>query len=170
MPVLVPDYQTLSAMITPAIFLTATGSLIISTSNRMSRVVDRIRVLTALADALDRGVTDLDFVDDRLRHVSEQIEELVRRGNAIRLALTTLYLGFAAFVGTSLALAVDVLFAHRVVVLPTGLAVVGVSLILIACIHLVREALDALRGNRREVLFLRRLAEQRRELRQGDTT
>ena len=45
MPVAPPNYSTLAAMITPAIFMTATGSLIISTSNRMSRIVDRIRLL-----------------------------------------------------------------------------------------------------------------------------
>ena len=50
MPIDPPSYATLSAMITPAIFLTANGSLIISTSNRMSRVVDRIRVLNDLGD------------------------------------------------------------------------------------------------------------------------
>ena len=52
MPIYVPrndTYTTLSAMITPAIFMTANASLIISTSNRMSRVVDRIRVLVDLA-------------------------------------------------------------------------------------------------------------------------
>ena len=54
-------YSALSAMITPAIFLTANASLIISTSNRVSRVVDRIRVLNDQADKLDRGVTELDF-------------------------------------------------------------------------------------------------------------
>ena len=67
MPML-PDsrYETLTAMITPAIFLTANASLIISTSNRMSRVVDRIRVLNDLADRMGRGVTDLDYVNERL--------------------------------------------------------------------------------------------------------
>ena len=55
------QYDTLTAMITPAIFLTANASLIISTSNRMSRVVDRIRVLNDLVDRLGRGTTDLDY-------------------------------------------------------------------------------------------------------------
>ena len=54
-------YGALTAMITPAIFMTANASLIISTSNRVSRVVDRIRILNDLADKLDRGLTDLDF-------------------------------------------------------------------------------------------------------------
>ena len=62
MPIAVPSqYETLSAMITPAIFLTANASLIISTSNRMSRVVDRNRVLNDLVDKLDGNKTELDY-------------------------------------------------------------------------------------------------------------
>src|SRR5947209_6730229 len=101
-------YETLSAMITPAIFLTATGSLIISTSNRMSRVVDRIRVLNDLGDRLCRGATELDFAGERLEHVQVELDHLVSRGDRIRYALVALYLAFGMFVGTSLALALDV--------------------------------------------------------------
>src|SRR5438270_9699934 len=87
MPADVPSYATLSAMITPAIFLTANGSLIISTSNRMSRVVDRIRVLNDQGDKLCRGGTDLDFPRDRLDHVHDQIRRLLWRSDRIRYAL-----------------------------------------------------------------------------------
>ena len=55
MPAAPENYAALSAMITPALFMTATGSLIISTSNRMSRIVDRIRELNEQADDLSRG-------------------------------------------------------------------------------------------------------------------
>lgn len=159
--------SALSAMITPAIFLTATGSLIISTSNRMSRVVDRIRVLNDLGDRLGRGATDFDYLDDRLEHVHDQLRRLEWRGDRIRFALTALYIAFGAFVGTSLALAVEVWSRKWVGVgwffaLPTGLAIVGVGLMLFACVNMVREALEALRSNRREVWFFRALHERRR--------
>ena len=36
-------YSVLTAMITPAFFLTATGSLLISSNGRLARVVDRMR-------------------------------------------------------------------------------------------------------------------------------
>src|SRR5436305_7713885 len=81
------SYDALTAMITPAIFLTANASLIISTSNRMSRVVDRIRVLNDLADKLDLGKTDLDYVSERREHVYDQMSRLERRGDRIRFAL-----------------------------------------------------------------------------------
>ena len=77
MPAALPSYVTLSAMITPAIFLTANGSLIISTSNRMSRIVDRIRVLNDLGDKICRGGTDLDYTQDRLAQVHDQLNRLV---------------------------------------------------------------------------------------------
>jgi hypothetical protein len=155
------SYEALSAMITPAIFLTANGSLIISTSNRMSRVVDRIRVLNDLGDKLCRGGTDLDYTADRLEHVHDQLNRLERRGDRIRFALTALYLAFGAFVGTSLTLAIDVWFRNPFPGLPTSLAVAGVGLMLFACVNMVREALDALRSNRLEVRFFRDLHRRR---------
>ena len=163
MPVGPTTYETLSAMITPAIFLTANGSLIISTSNRMARVVDRIRVLNDLGDRLCRGGTDLDYPSDRLVHLQDQLDRLVWRSDRIRLALMALYLAFGAFVGTSLGLAIDVLFANKLAALPTAAAVLGVGLMLFACVNLVREALEALRSNRLEIGFFRALRERRRD-------
>jgi hypothetical protein len=160
-PIDSPSYATLSAMITPAIFMTANGSLIISTSNRMSRVVDRIRVLNELGDALCRGASSLDFPAERLTHVHDQIERLVWRSELIRHALAMLYLAFGAFVGTSLMLAIDVWTGNRLVALPTVLALAGVGLLLGACVNQVREVFEALRSNRLEVRFYRELYEKR---------
>ena len=84
------SYGALTAMITPAIFMTANASLIISTSNRVARVVDRIRLLNDQADKLDRGVTDLDFVAQRLEHLHDQMRRLERRSDRLRFALTAL--------------------------------------------------------------------------------
>ncbi len=80
-------YSTLSAMITPAIFMTANASLIISTSNRVSRVVDRIRVLNDQADKLGRGVSDLDLTDQRMDHLtrSAPAAPASERPSAVRL-------------------------------------------------------------------------------------
>jgi Protein of unknown function (DUF2721) len=154
-------YGPLTAMITPAIFMTANASLIISTSNRVARVVDRIRVLNDLADKLDRGVTDLDFPAERLEHHHDQMRRLERRSDRLRFALTALYLAFTSFLGTSLTLAIDVMVRNWLVALPTLLAVVGVGLLLFASVNLVLEALEALRSNRQETGFYRELHELR---------
>jgi hypothetical protein len=155
------QYDTLTAMITPAIFLTANASLIISTSNRMSRVVDRIRVLNDLVDKLGRGVTDLDYTAERLEHLQDQLRRLEWRNDRIRYALSTLYVAFTTFVGTSLTLAIDVLVQNRLVALPVLLAVAGVGLLLFASVNLALEALEALRTNRLEIRFYRELFDRR---------
>lgn len=157
MPTDMTAYATLSVMLTPAIFMTANGSLIISTSNRMSRVVDRIRVLNDQGDALCRGATRLDFVAERMEHVADQLHWLEWRSDRIRYALTMLYLAFGSFVGTSLTLALDVWTSNRLVRVPIALALTGVTLLLGASINLVREAQGALRSNRLEVRFYRNL-------------
>jgi hypothetical protein len=158
---MVPDqYATLSAMISPAIFLTANGSLIISTSNRMSRVVDRIRILNDQGDKLCRG-SDLDYPRERMDHIQDQLRRLIQRSDRIRYALTLLYLAFSSFVLTSLTLALDVHFSNRIPWAPTAFAILGVSLMLGASYHLVREALQALASNRLEIRFFNDLHQRR---------
>ncbi len=161
MPLSSLTYDALTAMITPAIFMTANASLIISTSNRVTRVVDRIRVLNDHADKLDRGVAELDFAMERLENVHDEMRRLEARSDRLRYALTSLYLAFTCFVGTSLTLAVDVMLRNWLIALPTLLAIAGVAFLLFASVNLVLEALGALRSNRRETQFYRNLQELR---------
>src|SRR4051812_45832187 len=138
-------YATLSAMITPAIFMTANGSLIISTSNRMSRIVDRIRVLNDRGDEMSRGSSTLDFIAERRAHVDDQLGRLQWRSDRVRFALSFLYLAFACFVGTSLTLAIHSRLEHPIFAAgATGLSVCGVCLMLLASVNLIREAHAAL--------------------------
>lgn len=161
MPIAPPNYSTLTAMITPALFMTATGSLIISTSNRMSRIVDRIHQLNEQGDSLSRGKSDLDFPAERLEHIATQLAHLVRRSDRIRQALTLLYLALALFVGTSLTTAIHVLVGSDVLAMPTALAIAGVTLLLLASVQLTREAHAALGSNRVEIDFYKELRRRR---------
>ncbi|MFO0891682.1 MAG: DUF2721 domain-containing protein [Isosphaeraceae bacterium] len=154
-------FSALTAMITPAIFMTATGSLIISTSNRMSRVADRIRQLIEQADDLSRGKSDLDFPAERLDHIAAQLGKLLWRSDRIRLALTLLYLALATFIAADLTLAIHVLAGSGVFPVPTALAMMGVLLLLIASAHLTREAHASLRANREELRFYQDLRRKR---------
>ncbi len=158
-PITPTNYAALSAMITPAIFLTATGSLIISTSNRMSRIIDRIRTLNDVGDALDRGDSKLDFLPERLEHLDDQVVRLEWRSDRVRHTLSMLYIALATFIGTSLTLAVDTLIGNRAITasVATSLSVAGVGLMLLASVNLVREARAALASNHREIRFYRDL-------------
>jgi Protein of unknown function (DUF2721) len=163
MPIEPSNYAVLSAMITPALFMTANGSLIISTSNRMARIVDRIRVLNDQGDKLCRGEGKLDFIADRRGHIVDQLRHLEWRSDRVRYALGMLYLSFSSFVGTSLTLAIDSVVGNLLLTtsIATALAVVGVSLMFLACFNLIREAQAALSSNRQEIRFYRDLQARR---------
>src|SRR5215475_6840140 len=93
------DYRILSLMIAPALFMTATGSLIISSNNRLGRIVDRIRVLIDQSDKIARPENTLDFPELRLQALRAEIDHLHTRNSRIRSAAALLYLAFIMFVG-----------------------------------------------------------------------
>jgi hydrogenase/urease accessory protein HupE len=132
----VVHYQVLTSMLAPALFLAATGSLLISANNRLARVVDRLRALLALRHGLAHGGTALD----------QQITRHRRRSRYVLHACVLLYWAVGAFVGTSLALAVDAFSGFRLPVLPTVLAVAGVLCLLVASAYLGFEVSLAVRS------------------------
>lgn len=131
-------YAILTAMLAPAFFLTATGSLLMSANNRLARVIDRLRaVLKELEDTSDpeyRGVLERRILIQRRRSL------LVLRGSQL------LYAAISFFVGTSLSVAADALVGYRLVALPTLLAVFGVLSLFAASLFLARESMLAVRA------------------------
>ena len=123
-------YRILTSMLAPALLMAATGSLLVSANARLARVVDRLRAIIAQLDGGDE-MTRAELEDQILRHR--------RRAHLVLRACLMLYLGLGAFVGTSLALAVDALAGFRLPYLPTGLAIVGVLGLLGASYCLGRE-------------------------------
>ena len=149
------EYRILSMMIAPGLFMTATGSLIISSNNRQSRVIDRIRVLINLIDHISLPTTTLDHIVLRKRYYHEELENLRRRGGRVRRATALLYLSFACFVGASLLIGLDMFLSTRYTNIPTGLAMAGVTSLLVANIYLFRESSGAVRTIDLEIEFIR---------------
>jgi uncharacterized membrane protein required for colicin V production len=122
-------YAILTSMLAPALLMAATASLLVSANARLARVVDRLRALIVAweHDAPDREMRD------------RQITRHRRRAQLVLRACQLLYAGLGAFVGTSLALAIDAFLGFRLGVLPTALAVIGVSFLLLASVALGSE-------------------------------
>jgi hypothetical protein len=146
-------YSTVTAMIAPALFLTATASLMISTVTRVARIVDRIRALVALCDRSARRDDVLDFPDVRTKHAIEELRRLQHRSDRAIAAVTLLHAAFGSFAATSMAIAIDSMTGHRFPAAPTLFAFAGVALLLAASMNLVLEARAALRSNDLEVQF-----------------
>lgn len=136
-------YATLTAMLAPAFFLTATASLLLSANNRLARIIDRARSL----------LKELHTLEDPLqRALYEQRIALQRRRSLIILrAGQLLYGAISLFVGTSLAVAADNLLAHRLGMLPTVLAALGVLAMFAASLLLARESTLAVKAVNEEM-------------------
>jgi hypothetical protein len=145
----------LSTMITPAVLISACGTLIFSTSSRLARIVDRARSLTRMLEDYSR-VPPTDFPAERRDQLQRQIGVQAQRVGLIQRALATLYLSLGIFVATTISIALTswIGFADT---LPGALGVLGTLVLFFACVLLIREARLALRGVREEMEFAVRL-------------
>src|SRR6187551_2153241 len=145
----------LSAMITPAVLISACGTLILSTSTRLARVIDRVRQMADRIDDLDTRKDTVANYEERRASVRRQMQTLARRGRLLQFSLTLLYLGVATFVATSVAIGlVSVGFTH-VGWLPVAMALAGAMMLLAASLVLIAESRIALKTTLRELTAVR---------------
>jgi hypothetical protein len=109
------------SMVTPAVMISACGLLLLSVSNKLARIVDRIRGL----NSEDRDLaSDVDGV--RRLSIRNQIDLLLRRAVLLRNACGLLYLAVAVFALTSLCVGLSHA-AHVFEVLMLVLFVLGLA-------------------------------------------
>ncbi len=153
----VPALGLLSAMITPAVLISACGALIFSTSARLARVVDRARKLAQLVEDLAAGRV-ADFTAERRREVDSQLEVQSRRVLLIQGSLASLYVSLSTFVATTIAIGFS-FFASFAGWIPFVLGLVGTFVLFYGCILLIREARLAIQAVKSELAFAQVLRE-----------
>src|SRR5262245_54006235 len=94
----------LSAMITPAVLISACGTLIFSTSTRLARVVDRVRELGRNIESLSASEQP-QFLEERHSEIERQLTINSRRSSYIQHALTSFYISPGLLVATTVAIA-----------------------------------------------------------------
>src|SRR5690348_4485137 len=96
-------FEFLTAMVTPALLISATGSLGLSTSTRLGRVVDRVRFLAErLSELIYLEDTDeVPLYDRRVEVIVDLLDKVTSRSRILSRALSTLYYGLGMFVLTS---------------------------------------------------------------------
>jgi hypothetical protein len=151
MPSPVSASEVLSAMITPALLISASGTLVLSTSNRLSRVVDRVRLLSNDADALP---TDSTF-DAKRSLIASQLSDLVSRALILRSALAVLYMAIGFLVATSIGAGLLAALGLGYAWVPIGLAMFGACALLWGSVLLVREGRLAIASTLEEVRYIR---------------
>lgn len=135
-----PSLGILSSMITPAVLILASGSLIMTTSQRLSRVVERVRKLGQEFAALDKQHEDI-VVDTEKRTI---LYTLLRK-SAIRCKLLTrtmrlLYISLSLFVATSLSIGITALWPTHVLWIPTVFGMTGAVCLFVSSAILIVES------------------------------
>lgn len=103
MDALTSSLAVLTAMITPAVLISASGTMILSTSTRLGRVVDRVRSLSERLRLLTNEEGGQIFDEERAM-LYDQLDKLTSRSRLLQRALTTFYLAVGIFVATSVAI------------------------------------------------------------------
>ena len=91
----------LTAMITPAVLISACGALIFSTSTRLGRVIDRVRVLSDRFQELVAHPEKDEMFEERRVLIFTQLDRQTSRARLIQRAMTAYYTALGTFVATT---------------------------------------------------------------------
>ena len=149
----------LTAMITPAVLISACGTLILSTSARLGRVVDRVRALADRFEELATSQEKLALPEERRAVIFNQLDKLTTRARLLQRSMTIFYMGLGVFVSTSVAIGiVAAIDGKRYSWIPVVMGLSGALLLFYGSILLIFEARLALGTIHTEMDFIWRLS------------
>ena len=130
----------LSAMFTPAILVSACGSLILTTSQRLSRSLDRQREVAQQLRHNQQPAAPTPPDPAERAHLTQQLLFAIRRARLLQRAMTSLHLTLSIFIGTILTIGVFELLNSSAAWIIALLSVLGALLLLFASVLLIRES------------------------------
>ncbi|MCY7347216.1 MAG: DUF2721 domain-containing protein [Pyrinomonadaceae bacterium] len=132
--------EFLTAMVTPTLLISATGSLVLSTSTRLGRVVDRARELEVRLSELItvKDKSTISLYDLRLETVVHLLDKVTSRSRILQRAMGAFYYGLCLFILTSVTIAVAGLFnVYRWLPIPVG--IIGIMYLFYGSVLMLRE-------------------------------
>jgi hypothetical protein len=144
----------LTAMITPAVLISACGALIFSTSTRMGRVVDRVRALSERFEALAKNPEQDEMFEERRALIFTQLDRQTSRARLLQRAMRSFYVALSIFVATSVAIAIVAAVARNFTWIAVGLGLLGSFFMFYASVLLVIESRMALAAITTEMDFV----------------
>jgi threonine/homoserine/homoserine lactone efflux protein len=151
--------EFLTAMVTPTLLISATGSLVLSTSTRLGRVVDRARDLEKRLGEMIyvEDKSEVPLYDIRLEVIMDLLDKVTSRSRLLQRAMGAFYYGLCIFVLTSVTIAVAGLFnIYRWLPIPVG--VIGIMFVLYGSLLMVKETRMATATVNAEMDFTWKLA------------
>jgi hypothetical protein len=148
----------LSAMITPAVLISACGSLIMATSGRLNRAVDRARETSRrfaeLAAPQAAGEPADASREKESRMLFAQLDFSTTRSRLLQRAMARLYWALGMFVATSVAIGMVAVSGREYAWVPIAFGLVGAGCLLYASLLLVHESRVALTALEAEMDFV----------------
>lgn len=132
--------EFLTAMVTPALLISATASLVLSTSTRLGRVVDRVRDLENRLSELIyvEDKSEVPLYDKRVEVIVDLLDKVTSRSRILQRAMSKFYYGLMFFVLTSVTIAVAAVFnTYRWLPIPIG--VIGIMCIFYGSVQMLLE-------------------------------
>jgi hypothetical protein len=151
--------EFLTAMVTPTLLISATGSLVLSTSTRLGRVVDRVRELEKRLGEMIyvEDKSEIPLYDDRLEVIVDLLDKVTSRSRLLQRAMAAFYYGLCVFVLTSVTIAIAGLLGIYLW-LPIPVGVVGILFVLYGSLLMLKETRMATATIKAEMDFTWRLA------------
>ncbi|GAB3582362.1 DUF2721 domain-containing protein [Hymenobacter daeguensis] len=152
MPLPAGTLSILSDMFAPAVLVSACGSLILTTSQRLSRSLDRQR---AVAHSLRHHKRHAPAPSPgEQAHLKLQLSFAARRARLLQQAMTVLHLTLGVFIASILSIGVFELTHSAATWLVSALSVLGTGLLLYASLLLIRESRLAVADVAEETAYL----------------
>ena len=144
----------LTAMITPAVLISACGALIFSTSSRLGRVIDRTRTLSERFQELAAHPEKDDMFEERRLLIFTQLDRQTSRARLIQRAMAAYYTALGTFVASTVTIAIFSAAARTFTWISVMLSVVGTLYMLYGAVLLIVESRMALGAIMSEMDFV----------------
>jgi hypothetical protein len=154
MDTLTSSLSVLSAMITPAVLISACGTLILSTSIRLGRVVDRVRDLSDRFERLAHEEPKEPFLKEKRAMIFDQLDRLTSRARLLQRSITCFYITLGIFIATTVSIGMAEISKGRYGWLPVSLGFIGACFLFYGSMLLIFEARLALVSVYKEMDFL----------------
>ncbi|PRY07427.1 uncharacterized protein DUF2721 [Pontibacter ummariensis] len=143
-----PTLSDLSAMITPVVLILAAGQLILTTSQRLARSVERARKLSEQFEelVLKKEETNSAVTDsaEKRELLYKLLTRAANRSRKLQQVMSLLYIALSIFVATSLSIGLLEVFGLLVIWVPVVLGLCGAGFLFYATILLISETRIAL--------------------------
>ena len=152
MPLPAGTFSILSDMFAPAVLVSACGSLILTTSQRLSRSLDRQR---AVAHSLHHHKRRAPApAPTEQAHLRLQLSFAARRARLLQQAMTVLHLTLGVFIASILSIGIFELTHSSATWVVSMLSVLGAGMLLYASVLLIRESRLAVADVAEETAYL----------------